>query len=282
MPTNLQTNPLVLVTGGATRLGRETCLHFASQAWDVAIHYKLSQKAALELKAEMSELFPSIQVSLFQAELSKEDEVTQLFDDVAKAHGLSLTCIVNNASLFEPDTGQDFTSELALEQLKVNLLAPMKLGQCLANFHKDSSKSSPSPISITPSIVHVLDQKVFNLNPDYFSYTLSKLALERAVSLQAQALAPTLRVNAVSPGLMYLSGDQTPENFAKASKINLLQKPIDPKDVAKSCYFLASTQSLSGCTVKVDCGQHLVPLERDVMFMVDELFSKTTPNLAQL
>jgi len=270
-------NPLVLVTGGATRLGREICLQFASQAWDVAIHFKQSKKAALELKTHLSELFPNVQVSLFQAELAKEDEVTQLFEEVVKAHGQALTCIVNNASLFEPDSGLDFTSELALEQLKVNLLAPMKLGQCLANFHQGAAKTSQSASLHTPSIVHVLDQKVFNLNPDYFSYTLSKLALERAVSLQAQALAPTVRVNAVSPGLMYLSGDQTPANFDKASTINLLQKSIDPKDVAKSCFFLASTQSLTGSTLKVDCGQHLVPLERDVMFMVDEGFAKQTP-----
>jgi len=282
MPSNLQLNPRVLVTGGATRLGREICLHFASQSWDVAIHYNHSHASALELKADLSKLFPNIKAALFQAELSKEDQVIQLFDDVLQGNGQTLTCIVNNASLFEPDTGLDFTNQLALEQLKVNLLAPMKLGQCLANFHQNSSVTAHPAIQTSPSIVHVLDQKVFNLNPDYFSYTLSKLALERAVSLQAQSLAPAIRVNAVSPGLMYLSGDQTPENFVTASKVNLLKKPIDPKDVALSCFFMASTQSLTGSTLKVDCGQHLVPLERDVMFMVDELFAKQSHNTHQV
>jgi len=273
---------MVLVTGGATRLGKEICLYFASKGWDVTIHYNQSQKLAFELKIEIQRLFTNINVSFVQAELSKEDQVSQLFEHVVQNHGLALTCIVNNASLFEPDTGLDFTSQVALEQLKVNLLTPMKLGQSLANYHKDSNTNVHASRQNSPSIVHVLDQKVFNLNPDYFSYTLSKLALERAVSLQAQALAPNIRVNAVSPGLMYLSAEQTPENFAKASKINLLQKPIDPRDVAKSCFFLASTDSLTGSTIKVDCGQHLVPLERDVMFLVDELFAKETRNKDQM
>jgi short-subunit dehydrogenase len=266
-------NPMVLVTGGATRLGREIALCFASSGWDVTVHYNRSKDLALALQSEMAELFPAVQTQLLKAELSSEEEVTELFQSTVKSTGSALQCIVNNASLFEPDSGLNFTAELALAQLKVNLLAPMKLGQCLANFYLEHQKTDLSKIQNRPSIVHVLDQKVFNLNPDYFSYTLSKLALERAVSLQAQSLAPTVRVNAVSPGLMYLSGDQTLENFEKASTINLLQKAIDPKDVAKSCFFLASTPSLTGTTLKVDCGQHLVPLARDVMFMVDELFA---------
>ncbi len=267
-------NPMVLVTGGATRLGREIALCFASKGWDVTVHYNKSEDLALALQSEIAGLFPGVKTQLLKAELSSEQEVTDLFDNTVENTGRALQCIVNNASLFEPDTGLDFTSELALAQLKVNLLAPMKLGQCLANFYLKNQTTDLSPIQHRPSIVHVLDQKVFNLNPDYFSYTLSKLALERAVSLQAQSLAPTVRVNAVSPGLMYLSGDQTPENFAKASTINLLQKAINPADVAQSCFFLAATPSLTGTTLKVDCGQHLVPLARDVMFMVDELFAQ--------
>jgi NAD(P)-dependent dehydrogenase (short-subunit alcohol dehydrogenase family) len=117
-----------------------------------------------------------------------------------------------------------------------------------------------------------LDQKVFNLNPDYFSYTLSKLALERAVSLQAQSLAPALRVNAVAPGLMYLSGPQTQDNFNRAASANLLRHSINPADVASSVVFLAGNASITGTTVRVDNGQHLVPLARDVMFVVEELF----------
>jgi len=120
-------------------------------------------------------------------------------------------------------------------------------------------------------ILHILDQKVFNLNPDYFSYTVTKLALERAVALQAQALAPDVRVCGVAPGLMYVSGPQSIENFERASRVNLMRKPTDPVQVAASCLFLAQNPCITGVTLTVDNGQHLVPLPRDVMFVVDEL-----------
>jgi NAD(P)-dependent dehydrogenase (short-subunit alcohol dehydrogenase family) len=157
----------------------------------------------------------------------------------------------------------------------------MRFGKWMAALHGASAPSgdktaaastAPALPSAKPSVIHVLDQKVFNLNPDYFSYTLSKLALERAVSLQAQSLAPTLRVNAVAPGLMYLSGPQTQENFNRAASANLLRHPINPADVASSVVFLAGNASITGTTVRVDNGQHLVPLARDVMFVVEELF----------
>jgi NAD(P)-dependent dehydrogenase (short-subunit alcohol dehydrogenase family) len=202
--------------------------------------------------------------------------------------GLALRCVVNNASLFVPDEANDFDETQALAQIKVNLMAPMRFGKWMAELHADIGKKlvstenantstvSPATASAThhakPSVIHVLDQKVFNLNPDYFSYTLSKLALERAVSLQAQSLAPTLRVNAVAPGLMYLSGPQTQDNFNRASQANLLRQPINPADVASSVVFLADNASITGTTLRVDNGQHLVPLARDVMFVVEELF----------
>jgi NAD(P)-dependent dehydrogenase (short-subunit alcohol dehydrogenase family) len=155
-----------------------------------------------------------------------------------------------------------------LAQIKVNLMAPMRFGKWMAALHASATEREQTK----PSVIHVLDQKVFNLNPDYFSYTLSKLALERAVSLQAQSLAPTLRVNAVAPGLMYLSGPQTQDNFNRAASANLLRQPINPADVANSVVFLANNASITGTTVRVDNGQHLVPLARDVMFVVEELF----------
>jgi NAD(P)-dependent dehydrogenase (short-subunit alcohol dehydrogenase family) len=192
--------------------------------------------------------------------------------------------VVNNASLFVPDEGTDFDEAQALAQIKVNLMAPMRLGKWMASLHAHadvaeeaaSARNANAAASATqrakPSVIHVLDQKVFNLNPDYFSYTLSKLALERAVSLQAQSLAPTLRVNAVAPGLMYPSGPQSQTNFERAAHVNLLRQPIQPADVASSVVFLAGNASITGTTVRVDNGQHLVPLARDVMFVVEDIF----------
>ena len=180
-----------------------------------------------------------------------------------------LDCLVNNASAFEPDSACDFDAASASQQLNVNLMAPLILSKLMAERLVPSQPSEPG------CIIHILDQKVFNLNPDYFSYTVSKLALERAVALQARALAPRLRVCGVAPGLMYLSGPQTAENFEKASRTNLMRRAIDPGHVCKTCLFLAGTPAITGVTVTVDNGQHLVPLERDVMFVMDELLKGT-------
>jgi len=268
-----------LITGGSVRLGREIGLAFARAGWNVACHYNRSQTQAHALCDELRAL--GVDAIAVHGELEDEASCQHLFDTTIATTGLALRCVVNNASLFVPDDGDSFDEAQALAQLKVNLMAPMRFGKWLANLHASSQQAHSSTANATeagsfhlakPSVIHVLDQKVYNLNPDYFSYTLSKLALERAVSLQAQSLAPTLRVNAVAPGLMYLSGPQTQDNFNRAAQANLLRHPINPADVASSVVFLAGNASITGTTVCVDNGQHLLPLARDVMFVVEELF----------
>jgi NAD(P)-dependent dehydrogenase (short-subunit alcohol dehydrogenase family) len=275
-----------LITGGSVRLGREIGLAFARAGWNVACHYNHSETQAHALCAELRAL--GVDALAVQGDLENEASCQSIFDTTLAITGTALQCVVNNASLFVPDEGADFDEAQALAQIKVNLMAPMRFGKWMAALHAGGAKEAISSGSATtatgtpasasekpqtkPSVIHVLDQKVFNLNPDYFSYTLSKLALERAVSLQAQSLAPTLRVNAVAPGLMYLSGPQTQDNFNRAASANLLRQPINPADVASSVVFLAGNASITGTTVRVDNGQHLVPLARDVMFVVEELF----------
>ena len=255
-----------LITGGSVRLGREIGLAFARAGWHVACHYNRSDAEAHALCAELKAL--GVDALAVQGDLEDEASCQRIFDTTVALTGTALQCVVNNASLFVPDEGTDFDEAQALAQIKVNLMAPMRFGKWMAALHA----SAPDREQAKPSMIHVLDQKVFNLNPDYFSYTLSKLALERAVSLQAQSLAPALRVNAVAPGLMYLSGPQTQDNFNRAASANLLRHPINPADVASSVVFLANNASITGTTVRVDNGQHLVPLARDVMFVVEELF----------
>jgi NAD(P)-dependent dehydrogenase (short-subunit alcohol dehydrogenase family) len=249
----------VLVTGGAQRLGAEIVRQFAAAGWRVWCHYQRSADAARALQAELRTA--GAQVDLVQADLAHSDEVQRMVDHIAQTSG-PLDCLVNNASLFEPDTGAAMDLNGTRQQLEVNLIAPLALASLMAQ------QAAPKALPGQRSVVNILDQKVFNLNPDYFSYTVSKLALERSVALQAQALAP-LRVCGVAPGLMFLSGPQTQENFDRASRVNLLREPIDPAQVAATCLFLAQNPCITGTTVCVDNGQHLVPLARDVMFLAD-------------
>lgn len=259
----------VLVTGGSLRLGREIGLAFARAGWHVLCHYRHSAEAAQALCAQVRAL--GRMAEPIGGNLEGEAACEQVFaaaQAAVSAHGAAtdLRAIVHNASLFEPDHGTDFAEAQALAQLQVNLLAPMYFGKWLHALHA-SAQTTGAP---HPSLVHVLDQKVYNLNPDYFSYTLSKLALERAVGLQAQSLAPVLRVNAVAPGLLYPSGPQSEENYQRAARVNLLREPINPVEVAEACVYLAQARGITGTALRVDNGQHLVPLARDVMFAIDQ------------
>lgn len=248
----------VLVTGGAQRLGRVICHEFAAGGWEVLCHYGKSEQEASSLQDELRAA--GVHAHAVHGNLASESGRRELMSSAQKmSQSGTVHCLVNNASAFEPDDGRAFDSDAAMRQLEMNLIAPVSLARMMLN-------GAPSASADSRCVIHLLDQKVLNLNPDYFSYTLSKLALDRAVSLQAQALSPALRVCGVAPGLMFPSGPQTQQNFERASKVNLLRQAVDPQDVARACHFLATCSSVTGATLVVDCGQHLVPLERDVMF----------------
>lgn len=258
----------VLVTGGAHRLGAAIVRQFAAAGWRVWCHYQRSEAAAMALQTELQAT--GAQIERVQADLAQTAEAERMVAHITQSHG-PLDCLVNNASLFEPDTGTDMDLPGARQQMEVNLIAPLALASLMAR------QAAPNATPGQRSVIHILDQKVFNLNPDYFSYTVSKLALERSVALQAQALAPAVRVCGVAPGLMFLSGPQTQANFDRASRVNLMRQPIDPAQVAATCLFLAQNPCITGTTVCVDNGQHLVPLDRDVMFLADATDTKVTP-----
>ncbi len=258
----------VWVSGGAHRLGREICLAFAKAGWSVVVHHRSSSEQAQAVAVQCRDL--GVQASVLQADLADPAQLRAMCKALQADLGADLRCVVNNASLFLPDTASDFEDAQALAQWQVNLMAPMRMGQWLAQLHAGGG-------SAQASLIHILDQKVFNLNPDYFSYTLSKLALHQAVALQAQALAPVLRVNAVAPGLLYVSGPQTQDNFEAAGRVNLLRRPIDPAQVAQSVLFLAQNPGISGASLPVDNGQHLVPMARAVMNIPVETLKQHTP-----
>jgi NAD(P)-dependent dehydrogenase (short-subunit alcohol dehydrogenase family) len=166
--------------------------------------------------------------------------------------------VVNTASLFEYDDAAAFSVARLDAHMHANLAAPVMLARALHAMTPDGAQAV---------VVNLLDQKLFNLNPDFLSYTLSKAALHAATAMLAQALAPKLRVVGVAPGISLVSGDQTEAGFAKAHAATPLGRSSTPQDVAAAVCFVAASPAITGTTLVVDGGQHLVPLQRDVMFL---------------
>jgi hypothetical protein len=169
--------------------------------------------------------------------------------------------LVNNASLFEYDAlTQDapLSLELFEQHWRTNTFAPMVLTQQFAQQLPDEQKGV---------VVNLLDQKLFNPNPDFLSYTLSKAALQQATVLSALALAPRIRVMGIAPGLSLRSGEQSDVDFAQKHGQTLLQRGSMPADIAHALLYVLSAPSMTGTTLLVDGGQHLTPSPRDVMFL---------------
>ncbi|MFC0402659.1 SDR family oxidoreductase [Paraburkholderia rhizosphaerae] len=252
---------VVLITGAARRIGRALALGFAAHGWDVAAHYGTSRSEANELIAEIEAL--GRRAVALHADLADEAQVARLLPDCTAALGHPL-CIVNNASLFDEDTAHDVCYDKLLRMMSINLGAPLVLARMLHDATPDSAHEDQTQRGV---VINVLDQKLYNMNPDYLSYTLSKAALDAATVALAQALAPKLRVVGLAPGLTLQSAEQTPASFAAAHRMTPLGRASRPEDLVAAALYLADAAGVTGTTLIVDGGQHLVPLPRDVMFL---------------
>lgn len=245
---------VALVTGAAKRIGRTIALALARDGWDIAVHYGRSQAEALATVAEIEAI--GRRAIAVPCDLRDETAVRQLLAQAAQLGPVS--CVVNNASLFEHDTAETFAVTQLDAHMHANLAAPLLLAQAL---HAATPPGSQSVV------INLLDQKLYNPNPDFLSYTLSKAALLSATTLLAQALAPLVRVVGVAPGITLMSGEQTASEFEQAHRVTPLGKSSTPEDVAATVCFVASASAITGTTILVDGGQHLIPLQRDVMFI---------------
>ena len=245
----------VLVTGAARRLGRSIALALARNGWNVLVHYGRSEAEANSLTQEIASL--GRRAAALQCDLADEAAVRQLLPRAIEALG-PITCVVNNASMFDYDDAHSFETHKLDAHMHANLAAPILLAQAL---------HAATPAGQQAVVINLLDQKLINLNPDFLSYTLSKAALQTATTLLAQALAPTVRVVGVAPGITMVSGDQTADAFTKAHTQTPLGKSSTPDDIAQAVCYLADASAITGTTLVVDGGQHLIPLHRDIMFI---------------
>jgi NAD(P)-dependent dehydrogenase (short-subunit alcohol dehydrogenase family) len=248
----------VLVTGAAKRLGREIALALARAGWQVAVHYRSSAADAASTVDDCRALAPQLQFDGIAADLADEAQVRALVPQVVKRFG-AIDAVVNSASIFEHDSVGTFGAESLRSHMATNTVAPILLAQAL---HEHVGGRSA-----TGAVVNLLDQKLWNPNPDFMSYTLSKAALEAANTMLAMALAPRVRVVGVAPGLTLPSHMLSQEKFEQLHRLAPLGHASTPQDVAAAVRFALENGSITGTTLLVDGGQHLMKFDRDFSLM---------------
>lgn len=241
----------VLVTGGARRIGAAVCRRLAADGWRVVVHYHTGAVEAAAFAASLGGV-------AIDADLEDPAAAEALPARAAAAIAAPLDAVVNNASVFDYNRAATFTIEDWRRDETVNLLSPILIARAFAKSLRKGASGA---------VVNLLDQKLWNLNADFFTYTMSKIGLEGATRLLAKALAPAVRVNGVAPGITLPSGSQTEEQFAAvAGKYNLMKRPIDIDAVSDAVAFLLDNSAVTGQTILVDNGQHMVASDHDVMF----------------
>jgi NAD(P)-dependent dehydrogenase (short-subunit alcohol dehydrogenase family) len=254
---NTRRNPrTALVTGASRRIGRALALALGEDGWDVAVHYHRSREDAESVVRELRA--QGVHAMAIACDLADARAAAALVPDAARKLG-PLSLLINNASCFQYDNLDSFDAGGWEGHQAVNVRAPLLLAQAF---------SRQLPQDSIGCIVNMLDQKVFNLNPDFLSYTLTKIALEGATRLLALALAPRIRVCGIAPGITLHSAQQSKENFERAHRMAPLGRSSEVVDIVQALRYVVSAAALTGITITVDGGQHLWPLKRDVQFEV--------------
>ncbi|OYX66414.1 MAG: oxidoreductase [Sphingomonadales bacterium 32-64-17] len=244
----------VLITGGARRIGAAIARRFGAAGWHVVVHYRRSRDEAQALAASL----PSART--LQCDLADEAACAGLARTLAGELG-NWQALVNCASLFEYDSHDALDSDAFARAMAVNARAQVQLAS--AFFAHARSNAGRRVIQVT-------DQKLANINPDFFSYTMSKAAVDAAARMLAQAAAPGDRVYRLAPGAILASHDQTDNEAERSHRLNLLERRTDASEVAEAALFMAEGQLASGQELFVDSGQHLLCQNRDVIYLARE------------
>ena len=297
---------VALVTGAGKRLGRAIALALAADGWDIGVHYRESADGAAQTVADITALgrrAVALQAGLDDASQCRQ-LVKRLADALGPVTGLVNSASRFDFDSIHSLTPQSFAAHLGPNLLAPLLLSQALLAQLpgradtssgapavkpalsagpgnpdsaasharpavqIAPAGSEVPDTSASPASTPAVIVNLLDQKLFNLNPDFLSYTLSKAALQAATTMLAQAMAPHVRVVGVAPGLTLPSYLQSDTDFAHAHRtLSPLGASSTAEDVAATVVFAMKTRSITGTTLLVDGGQHLLGLPRDASLM---------------
>ena len=245
---------VALVTGAGTRLGRAMALYLAGRGYDVAVHYATSTKAAAEVVAEIKAI--GQQAVALQADLLDEAETETLLPAAAAALG-PVTCLINNASIFEYDNITTATRTGWDRHMNSNLRAPFILSQAVAAQGLAASIDDQGEPVAAGLIVNMVDQRVRKLTPEFMTYTLAKMGLWALTQTSAQALAPHVRVNAIGPGPTLRGARQSQKHFDDQRANTALKRGANPADITAALGYFLDAPAVTGQLLCVDGGQHL-------------------------
>ena len=234
----------IIITGGATRVGAAISKKLSSPGVEMVIHYNESKSSAEKLKKELSK--NKTKVYLIKGDLSKETDVKKIVK-FAKSKLKYFDCLINNASLFENDKLENFTTGSWGRHLRTNLRTPALLS-------KEFSKNIRGKNN---NIINIIDQRVFKLTPFFFSYTISKTGLYTLTKTSAMSLAPNIKVNGIAPGPTLKNKRQTEKHFRKQYLATPLKRQVNVNEICNAVDFLIKNRSITGQVLAVDSGQSL-------------------------
>ena len=244
-----------LVTGAGIRLGRAMALYLAKRGMDVAVHHATSGQSAAETVAEIQSF--GRQAVALQADLLDEAQVEKLLPRAAEALGGPITCLVNNASIFEYDNIRTASRQSWDRHMDSNLRAPFVLTQAMAQQGLEPELDSNGEPVATGLIVNMVDMRVRKLTPEFMSYTIAKMGLWALTRTAAQALTPAIRVNAIGPGPTLQGHRQSALHFKTQRENTILERGANPVDITAALGYFLDAHAVTGQLLCVDGGQHL-------------------------
>ena len=235
----------VLITGAAKRIGKAIARGMAADGWQVVLHYGTSHEEAESL-AQLIRDDGGHAITL-QADLCDEEQTGNLFPRALEMVG-PISCLINNASLFEEDSAVTASRESWDAHMQINLRSPFVLIQALRD---------QLPEGLEGNVINIVDQRVWNLTPHFLSYTLSKAGLWTLTQTLALSLAPHIRVNAIGPGPVLANAGQTEEAFIKQWSSLPLSRSVALHEIVDAIRFIIDAPSMTGQLIALDGGQHL-------------------------
>nr|WP_295888969.1 SDR family oxidoreductase [uncultured Devosia sp.] len=244
-PTSSQSDAVALVTGAADRIGAAIARRLARNGWAVLVHYRSSADKADAVVADIRAA--GGQAMAIQADLADRTQRGGLIEAARAVFG-PLTLLVNNASLFERDSAADLDEVLWDAHFAVHAEAPAFLARDFA---------AQLPETQTGNIINIIDERVLDLSPAFFSYTLSKAVLWTMTRTLAQSLAPRIRVNAIAPGPTVPPPYASAEEYARRISELPLGRSANPEGIADGVVTVLSLAAMTGQMITLDGGAHL-------------------------